>query len=78
MLDVAEELDRILKSSDPATAERLEGKVWELLENMARPVATVRGKGRPPGYFERIPGALKGEEFERPEQLPFEIRETWE
>ena len=76
MLSVVEELDRILKSSDPVTAERLESKVRELIENIARPAATVRGKGRPPGYFERIPGALKGEEFERPEQLPFEIRET--
>ena len=77
MLSVVEELDRVLKSSDPATAERLESKVRELLENIARPAATVRGKGRPPGYFDRTFGAFRDEPFERPEQLPFEKREEW-
>ena len=77
MSGVVEELDRILKSSDPATAERLESQVWELIENVAKPSAIVRGKGRPPGYFERTFGSFRDEPLERPEQLPFEKREEW-
>lgn len=77
MLAVAEELDRTLKSADPATAERLESQVWELIENVAKPSTAVRGKGWPPRYFERTCGAFRDEPLERPEQLPFEKREEW-
>ena len=75
MLTVAEELDRTLKSADPATAVRLENEVWELIETVAKPSGVVRGKGWPPGYFERNAGSFRDEPLERPEQLPFEKRE---
>jgi hypothetical protein len=32
-------------------------------------------RGWPPGFFEEVVGAWKGEPLERPEQLPFEERE---
>jgi hypothetical protein len=31
----------------------------------------------PKDYFEKTAGALAGEQFERPPQLPFEKREEW-
>ena len=77
MLAVVEELDRVLKSADAKTAERLETQVRELIESMSKPSAVVRGKGRPPGYFERTFGSFRDEPLERPEQLPFEKREPW-
>ena len=77
MLAVVEELDRVLKSADAKTAERLETRVRELIESMTKPSVIVRGKGRPPGYFERTYGAFRDEPLERPEQLPFEKREPW-
>ena len=77
MLAVVEELDRVLKLADAKTAERLEAQVRELIESITQPSAIVRGKGRPPGYFERTYGSFRDEPLERPEQLPFEKREEW-
>jgi hypothetical protein len=77
MLAVVEELDRVLKSADAQTAERLETQVRELIESITKPAGTVRGKGRPPGYFEKTYGSFRDEPLERPEQLPIEKREEW-
>lgn len=77
MLAVVEELDRVLKSADAKTAERLEAQVRELIETVTKTAAPTKGKGRPPGYFERTYGSFRDEPLERPEQLPFEKREAW-
>ena len=77
MLAVAEELDRVLKSTDAETAERLESQVRELIETVTKPSSASRGKGWPPGYFERTFGSFRDEPLERPAQLPYEQREEW-
>lgn len=77
MLAVTEELDRALKSADAETAERLESGVRRLIQSITKPSAIVKGKGRPPGYFERTYGSFRDEPLQRPEQLPFEKREEW-
>lgn len=33
------------------------------------------GKGWPKGFFEEVVGAWRGEDIERPPQLPLEVRE---
>ena len=59
------------------TAERLESQVRELIETVTKTATPTKGKGRPPGYFERTYGSFRDEPLERPEQLPFEKREEW-
>lgn len=77
MSTVVEELDAALKTADEQTARELERLVREALASVANCVRKPTGKGWPPGYFDRIPGALKGEPFERPPQLPFDPPEVW-
>lgn len=76
MTAVAEALDNALKSVDGITAERLEVPVWKLIETVTSTSSPSRGKGWPPGYFERNAGSFRDEPLERPAQLPFEKRET--
>ncbi|MBC8116246.1 MAG: hypothetical protein H7062_17805 [Candidatus Saccharimonas sp.] len=77
MSTIVEELDSALKTADKQTAHELERLVREALASVANRVRKPTGKGWPPGYFDRIPGAFKDEPFERPPQLPFEKREEW-
>ena len=77
MSTIVEELDSALKTADEKTAHELERLVREALASVANRVRKPTGKGWPPGYFDRIPGSLKGEQFERPPQLPLDPPEEW-
>ena len=77
MSHVLEELELTLKEMKPEQANDLERELEEVLVRAKARCHVRSGKRRPPDYFERIAGALRGEEFERPEQLPFETREPF-
>ena len=77
MSNIVEELDAALKSLAPDVARRLERLVWDAIALADIPPEKTHANGWPEGYFERTAGSLAGEEFERPEQLPFERREPW-
>ncbi len=78
MSSVVEELDSVLKRVDSRMAQRIERLVRDLIAVIdVLPNQKVESKGRSEGYFERIPGCLAEEEFERPVQLPYEKREEW-
>lgn len=77
MSNVLEELELTLKEMNAEQAGALERELEEVLVRAKTRCHVRSGKRRPPDYFERIAGALKGEEFERPEQLPFETREPF-
>lgn len=72
MSTIVEELDSALKTADEQTAHELERLVREALAAVTNRVRKPTGKGWPPGYFDRIPGAFKNETFERPEQPPLD------
>ncbi len=77
MSSVVDDLDAALKRADAKVARRLERIVREALALADIPPVKTDANGWPEGYFERTAGCLAGEEFERPEQLPFEKREPW-
>ena len=77
MSHVLEELELTLKEMKPEQANDLERELEEVLVRAKARCHVRSGKRRPPDYFERIAGALRGEEFERPEQLHFETREPF-
>ena len=65
---VVEELDRRLKQLDPATAERVERLVLDVLSLAGEPAKSPACSQWPDGYFDETAGALADERFERPEQ----------
>jgi hypothetical protein len=77
MSRVLEELELTLKELDTEQAGELHRELEEVLVRAKARCQVRSNKRRPPDYFERVAGVLKGEEFERPEQLPFEIREPF-
>ena len=77
MSSVVDDLDAALKRADAKVARRLERIVRDAIALADIPPAKTDANGWPEGYFERTAGCLAGEEFERPELLPFEKREPW-
>lgn len=78
MSSVVEELDSVLKRVDSRMARKIERLVRDLIAVVdVPPKVKTDANGWPEGYFERNAGCLAGEEFERPEQLPYEKREEW-
>ena len=77
MSNVLEELELTLKEMNAEQAGALERELEEVLVRAKARCQVRSGKRRPPDYFERTAGALKGQEFERPEQLPYETREPF-
>jgi len=68
---IAEELDEVLRTLDPARAQYLEGVVRAGLDQVQQ------GMGWPPGYFEQTAGSLVGEQFERPPQGQLPRHADW-
>lgn len=77
MSNVLEELELTLKELNAEQAGALERELEEVLARTKARCQVRSGKRRPADYFERTAGALKGQEFERPEQLPYETREPF-
>ncbi|MCX7409515.1 MAG: hypothetical protein DWH84_00815 [Planctomycetota bacterium] len=77
MSSIVEDLDATLKRADVRVARKIERIVRQALTLADAPAGKTDANGWPEGYFERTAGCLAGEEFERPEQLPFEKREEW-
>lgn len=81
MTELAIEVDRVLCSLTPTARRKLEMAVRELLmrTTVKSPWEGVPldAKGYPVGYFEQTAGALAGEPFDEPEELPMQIREEW-
>lgn len=49
--------------------------IFQPLKSRDRNSATLESRGWQPGFFEEVIGSWEGEPLERPEQLPYEIRE---
>lgn len=81
MTDLALEVDRVLSSLAPIARRNFEHEVRLLLKRaeVKSPWDGVPldAKGYPIGYFEQTAGALAGEPFDEPEELPMQVREDW-
>lgn len=77
MTQLAEELDARLKKLDPFQARYLETLVRDALLRAEQMAVVPSGTDWPASYFERTAGALAGEEFERPPQGEFPVRDVW-
>jgi hypothetical protein len=49
--------------------------IFQPLKSRDSSSSTVESRGWQPGFFEEVIGSWKGEPLERPEQLPYEVRE---
>jgi hypothetical protein len=49
--------------------------IFQRLKSPESKLAALESKGWQPGFFEEVIGSWQGEPLERPEQLPYEIRE---
>jgi len=49
--------------------------IFQPLKSGNSHLTTLKSKGWQPGFFEEVIGSWEGEPLERPEQLPFNVRE---
>ncbi|MEC4896113.1 MAG: hypothetical protein SAL07_11435 [Oscillatoria sp. PMC 1051.18] len=49
--------------------------IFQPLKSKNSNSATLESKNWQPGFFEEVIGSWEGEPLERPEQLPYEVRE---
>ncbi len=78
---LAEQLDKKLRTLDPARAQYLESLVREALDKADREAEQGKSRdsssGWPAGYFEQTAGTLSGEDFQRPPQGELPLRDEW-
>ncbi len=77
MSRIAQEVDEKLRVLDPLRAQRLESLIREAIRRADRDELDGSLSGWPIGFFDQTAGSLSGEDFERPPQGDFPLREKW-
>ncbi len=58
--------------------EKAKAKNLSVSKFVAETMQRETHSGWPEGYFEQVVGKWQGEPLERPEQLPFEVRDSFD
>jgi hypothetical protein len=70
--------DGILQIQIPVGLKNEDLEVMVIFQPLKSPDSnseTLESKGWQPGFFEEVIGSWEGDPLERPEQLPYEVRE---